>query len=205
MKKALKIFELIVLFIGIPLIMYFDVLPFHKVIPLAAGTLYVVIILIFDKTFDRKELGMNGFQQFRPMFFRVLGVLVILTITSWIIVPEYIFFLPRHITWLWIVIILMYPVWSVIPQELIYRTFFFHRYKDIFPRNTSMIAASALTFSVMHIIFKNPVAIVFSLIAGLVLSILYSRHRSLLGITIEHALYGILVFTTGLGTFFYIT
>ena len=138
------------------------------------------------------------------MLSRSLGVLVILILATYIIVPDQLFFLPRQITWLWVIIMLMYPVWSVIPQELIYRTFFFQRYRSLFKRDATLIIASAVSFSFMHIIFENWVAIIFSLIAGIVLSIVYSRHRSLLGISLEHAIYGNIVFTTGLGTFFYI-
>ncbi len=205
MKKAGKTLEMIILFAGIPLAYYFDVFPFHKFIPLLAGFIYTLSILLLDKSFNRKELGMNGFRKFKPVLFRSILVLFILLIATYLIVPDQLFYLPLNITWLWVVIVLFYPVWSVIPQELIYRTFFFHRYSDILPGKWSMIIANTLAFSFMHIIFENLVAITFSLAAGFALSFLYSKHRSLFGISIEHALYGILVFTIGLGSFFYIS
>ena len=197
--------ELFVLFIGIPLAYLFDIFPIHKIIPLIVGSIYTITLLLFDKSFKREELGMNGFKSYKTLILRSIGVLIVLTISTYLIIPEYLFFLPRKMTWLWAIIMLMYPVWSVIPQELIYRTFFFHRYKTLFPNRVSMIISSSLAFSFMHIIFENWVAIAFSLIAGIVLSIVYYNHKSLLGISIEHAIYGNLVFTTGLGTFFYIT
>lgn len=203
-KNSLKALELILLFFGIPLGLYFDIFPFHKIIPLIIGAAYAIALLIFDKSFNKHEIGLNGFNKHGPMLSRSLGVLVILILATYIIVPDQLFFLPRQITWLWVIIMLMYPVWSVIPQELIYRTFFFQRYRSLFKRDATLIIASAVSFSFMHIIFENWVAIIFSLIAGIVLSIVYSRHRSLLGISLEHAIYGNIVFTTGLGTFFYI-
>lgn len=204
LKKPLLIAELIALFIGMPLAYLFDITPFHKIIPLVLGAIYAILLLILDKRFDKKEFGMNGFKKYRPMLLRSVGVLIVLSIATYVIVPEYLFYLPRNMTWLWVIIMLMYPVWSVIPQELIYRSFFFHRYKTLFPDRISMIISSSLAFAFMHIIFENWVAIAFSLIAGIVLGTVYYKHKSLLGISIEHAIYGNLVFTTGLGTFFYI-
>jgi membrane protease YdiL (CAAX protease family) len=204
LKQLFLVIELLVLFIATPIIYLYDFLPFHKIIPLVIGATYAILLLILDKRFDKKELGMNGFKKFQPMLLRSVGVLIVLTLATYLIIPEYLFYLPKNMTWLWVIIMLMYPVWSVIPQELIYRTFFFYRYKDLFPNSVSMIISSSLAFSFMHIIFENWVAIVFSLIAGVILSIVYYRHKSLLGISIEHAIYGNLVFTTGLGTFFYI-
>ncbi|PLX25163.1 MAG: CPBP family intramembrane metalloprotease [Salinivirgaceae bacterium] len=204
LKNILLYIEVILLFIGTPLAYLYDFLPFHKIIPLVIGAIYAILLLLLDKKFNKNELGMNGFKLFRPMLLRSIGVLIVLTIATYLIIPEYLFYLPKKMTWLWVIIMLMYPVWSVIPQELIYRTFFFYRYKTLFPNSVSMIMASSITFSFMHIIFENWVAIIFSLIAGVILSIVYYRHKSLLGISIEHAIYGNLVFTTGLGTFFYI-
>ncbi len=196
---------MITLFAGIPLAYLFDLFPFHKIIPLLAGFTYAFVALLIDKSFNRKEFGMNGFNKLKPLLSRSILVLIILLIATYLIIPDQLFYLPLNITWLWVVIVLFYPVWSVIPQELIYRTFFFHRYRNIFPNKWGMIIANTLAFSFMHIIFENIVAIVFSFAAGLILAILYSKHKSLFGISIEHAIYGILVFTIGLGSFFYIS
>lgn len=204
LNQILLAFELSILFIGIPMAYLYDFLPFHKIIPLVLGAIYAILLLVLDKRFDKKEFGMNGFKKFQSMLLRSVGVLIVLTIATYLIIPEYLFYLPKNMTWLWVIIMLMYPVWSVIPQELIYRTFFFYRYKSLFPNSVSMIISSSIAFAFMHIIFENWVAIIFSLIAGVILSIIYYKHKSLLGISIEHAIYGNLVFTTGLGTFFYI-
>ena len=202
--KLLRAIELVTLFIGIPIAYYYDLFPFHKIIPLILGALYTIALLVFDKSFNRQEIGLNGFNNYKHMLMRSICVFIILVAATYLIAPDQLFFLPQNATWLWAVIMLMYPVWSVIPQELIYRTFFFHRYQPLFPSNTAMIIASGVAFAFMHIIFENIVALVFSLAAGIILSIIYSRHRSLLGISLEHAIYGNMVFTTGLGTFFYI-
>lgn len=55
----------------------------------------------------------------------------------------------------------------------------------------------------MHIIFRNPVAPLLTLPGGYLFATTYTRTRSLLITGIEHALYGDLVFTIGLGIYFY--
>ena len=55
----------------------------------------------------------------------------------------------------------------------------------------------------MHIVFMNPVAVLLSLVGGFLFSATYSKTKSLLWVSVEHSLYGMLIFTLGLGKFFY--
>ena len=103
----------------------------------------------------------------------------------------------------WAMVMLLYPFLSVIPQEIVYRTFLFERYKEIFPDPFMMISASAISFGYVHIIFHNLVAFTFSVIGGFLFAYTYHRHRSLLLVSVEHALYGCFIFTVGLGWYFY--
>jgi len=99
----------------------------------------------------------------------------------------------------------VYPLLSVVPQEFVYRTFFFERYKPLFSNSAAMILASTFCFGFVHIMFHNWIAPVFSGIGGLLFSISYARHKSLKLVSIEHAAYGCYVFTIGLGWYFYNT
>jgi len=58
----------------------------------------------------------------------------------------------------WLAIFLLYPLWSVVPQELIYRSFFFNRYKVLFRNEKVMAVASAAFFAFLHIVFNNWIA-----------------------------------------------
>jgi membrane protease YdiL (CAAX protease family) len=91
---------------------------------------------------------------------------------------------------------------SVYPQELLYRAFFVRRYRHLFPRKEFLLLASALVFAWMHLIFRNPFAVVLTLVGGLFFTHTYIRTRSLRLVCLEHALYGNLIFTIGLGEFF---
>ncbi|MBK7404512.1 MAG: CPBP family intramembrane metalloprotease [Phycisphaerales bacterium] len=125
----------------------------------------------------------------------VVGVLVLL--------PDRAFGLPRENRSLWLQIMIGYPILSVYPQEVIFRAFFFRRYQPLFGRGWGMVAASAVMFAFVHIVFGNPIAIPMTLIGGVMFASTYSRSRSLLAASVEHALYGCLVFTVGLGSYFY--
>lgn len=96
-----------------------------------------------------------------------------------------------------------YPLLSALPQEFVFCTYFFERFKKYFPTDTAMILASALVFAYAHMLFINWVAPVLSLIAGIIFATTYARTRSLALVTIEHGLYGNVLFLIGLGWYFY--
>lgn len=97
----------------------------------------------------------------------------------------------------------IYPLLSALPQELIFCSFFFHRYKRFFKNIRVRVYASALVFAYAHILYINPVAPILSFIAGLIFAYTYARTRSLALVTVEHALYGNAMFFIGLGYYFW--
>jgi CAAX protease family protein len=62
---------------------------------------------------------------------------------------------------------------------------------------------SAVAFSFAHIIFRNPIAVIFTLIGGLLFAWRYAETGSLFTSSFEDALYGCWMFTIGLGQYFY--
>mgnify|MGYP006272088105 FL=1 len=95
----------------------------------------------------------------------------------------------------------LYWTLSVIPQELLYRTFFYHRYQPYLPSH-ALLLMNAAAFGFAHVIFKNTVAPLLTFGAGLLFAHSYERHRSLPLVSLEHALYGGLIFALGLGKYF---
>lgn len=113
------------------------------------------------------------------------------------------FDLPRHQPLLWLAIIIFYPLVSVYPQELLYRAFLLHRYEPVFGTGRRAAAASAAAFGFAHLLFGNVIAVVATIVGGWLFARRYQRTRSLLVVSVEHALYGITIFTVGLGQYFY--
>lgn len=100
-------------------------------------------------------------------------------------------------------LLLAYPVLSALPQEFIFCSFFFHRYRAFFTTDMKLLIASAIVFAYAHVLFINWVAPVLSLIAGLIFAHTYARTKSLALVTIEHGLYGNSLFLVGLGWYFW--
>lgn len=100
-------------------------------------------------------------------------------------------------------LVVLYPLLSAWPQEVIYRAFFFHRYRPLLGER-GLLAGSAAAFALLHVVYADPVAPALTLPAGLVLALRYARSGSLLAVAAEHALYGIAVFALGLGKAFFV-
>jgi membrane protease YdiL (CAAX protease family) len=100
-------------------------------------------------------------------------------------------------------ILVLYPILSALPQELIFCSFFFFRYADFFHKPGMMVLASALVFAYAHMLFINPIAPTLGFIAGLIFADTYQKTKSLALVTIEHGLYGNVLFLSGLGWYFY--
>jgi uncharacterized protein len=117
--------------------------------------------------------------------------------------PEALFALIHNHLRIWVLVMFAYPLLSVFPQELIYRAFFFERYRPLFGSGGAMVFASATVFSFAHIVFHNWPAVVLTFIGGWLFARTYQRTASLLAVCIEHTLYGCAIFTVGYGEFFF--
>ncbi|MBN8543381.1 MAG: CPBP family intramembrane metalloprotease [Alphaproteobacteria bacterium] len=139
----------------------------------------------------------------KPILVRFVISAIAMTALLFTINPEKFLELPTQRTGLWMMIMVMYPLISVVPQEFIFRTYFFERYKPLFPSRGAMITASALAFGFAHIILQNWVAVGLTTIGGFYFACTYHKRRSMALVWAEHALYGCFLFTIGLGTYFY--
>lgn len=139
----------------------------------------------------------------KPILVRLALCAVFLTVATMLLLPERLLSLLLERPALWVLIMCLYPILSVIPQEIIFRLHFFTRYKHIFKTNELMIIASGLAFGMAHIIFENWVAPLLCAIGGMMFALTYHRKRSLALVSLEHALYGDFIFTIGLGYYFY--
>jgi uncharacterized protein len=63
--------------------------------------------------------------------------------------------------------------------------------------------ACAAAFSLVHVIFRNPLAIVLTFLGGVLFAYRYQKSGSLFVSAFEQSLYGSFLFTIGLGRYFY--
>ena len=146
--------------------------------------------------------GRNERRQLKRLLRRFALNAGLLIALVWIFTPAKLFELPRTQPRLWLYVLVFYPLLSVYPQEVIYRALFFRRYRSLFRSGYATVLASAGTFSLLHVIFQNWLAVVLTLVGGWLFAETYARTYSLRLVWLEHSLYGALVFTVGLGDYF---
>lgn len=130
---------------------------------------------------------------------RFLATAIALIVAVRLASPERLFDWPRTRPELWVAVLVAYPLLSVLPQEVLYRRFFFRRLRALRVDDRVIALASAAAFALVHLIYRNTPAVALSLIGGWFFADTYRRSGSLALVCIEHALYGALVFTVGFG------
>lgn len=208
-EKRYRWFECAMLFGALPLILAFREAGGGIFLFLWSAAAVCLVMLVRDPTFDRRRLW--NVRAVGPELPRILGLFVVgllvgVAVTLWLI-PERFLYLPRERTGLWAAIMLVYPVLSVVPQNVVYRAFVEHRYRGLFGAGRSgewwSIGLSAASFSWAHIVFWNAFALIATLLGGVLFAITYRRSRSVAAASLEHAMYGCAIFTLGLGWFLY--
>jgi hypothetical protein len=142
-------------------------------------------------------------QHCRPLLARFVVASLLLYAFMQVYDPARLFGLIERSPAMWAVVMGAYPILSALPQEFIFCSFFFARYITLFRTSRALVIASACVFGYAHVLFINPIAPVLSIIAGYFFASTYMQHRSLALVTLEHALYGNMLFTLGLGWYFY--
>jgi len=204
-KKLLLVLELALVFAGLPLIIYFEPFYIPKIPVLLILSYACFRVLRKDPSFDTGRLWLGKFSGPHPAKLAIKTVAVAAVAVGLVHVLDAGLFLsfPKNKPLLWAAIMILYPLLSVYPQELVYRAFFFHRYKPLFANARTMTAASALAFAFVHIVYDNALAVGLSLAGGYLFALTYRKTGALLPVCLEHALYGAVIFTVGLGRFFY--
>ncbi len=111
------------------------------------------------------------------------------------------FIWQKNETKLFIFLLIFYPLVSVLPQELLYRVFFFSRYSFKLSKQKQSVL-NAVLFSFAHTLFGSSLVLILTFIGGLIFSQTYLKNRSFLLVCIEHTLYGYLLFVSGIGELF---
>jgi membrane protease YdiL (CAAX protease family) len=203
--NALLIVEFAVVFVGVPALLTTYRLPVPKILLLLAVAGACLTWLLRAPGFDRKVLwNTEGFRRGARGVLRLFAVTAPLLVAGVLVFdPESWLGLARRSPIIWLLVMVLYPLLSVYPQELIYRAFLFHRYRPLLRTEAMLTWASALSFAWMHIIYGNAVALLLSGCGGFLFATTYRRSGSLLLASFQHALYGCLIFTIGLGRHFY--
>jgi hypothetical protein len=208
--RVLLLLEFAVLYIGGPLAVRMQMsggLNALEMLWLAAA--FCLALLLLDPTFDRRQLWNAA--PLKRQLPQILGLYAagVAGIAALVhaYAPHLLFGLARRDPYLLALILITYPIVSVLPQTLVYRVFLFHRYRPLLrmkpnQRAAVLIVMSGLVFCFSHLVFRNWVAPALTLPGGMLFATRYHNTRSLCVSSVEHALYGCFLFAVGLGHFF---
>ncbi len=205
MARHLLALEYGVLAAGLPLAYAAGWIPLPPIPALWLVTAVCLLVLARSGDFDWRCLW-NTNRLGRRLLLATLPFLAaapLLLLLTAALAPERWFVLVRERPSLWATILLLYPLLSVYPQGIVYRTFVFHRYRRLFATPRARILASAIAFSAAHVIFGNWIAPALTLVGGILFAWTYERTRSSLVAAVQHGLFGCFLFTIGLGWYFY--
>lgn len=212
MKKYFYLWaEQISLFLIVPFLLWFYIDDLRSIsgggsfLVIFLTVLALILLVFLIKSNDFQNYKLLYIKNFEKHFVEILKFFIpsaiVYTLLTLILIPDDLFFLPKQNPKLWLLIMLAYPIMSVLPQGLIYRVFFFHRYKPLYKSSFQLILASGLFFCFAHIIFNNLVAIIFTFMGGFLFAYRYNQTKSWFISSLEHAMYGNLLFTIGIGKF----
>lgn len=197
---AYKLTELFIIFILIPVSFVFDYAWQIKLGIGLSGFAYIIWILL---KVEKQRFKIQKNLAWKAFWKRTGILLFIISILTYVYVSytdaSQLFIVLRTKPKLWLFILFFYSVFSVYPQELIYRTFFFIRYEKLFKSEKLLIFVNAIVFSLAHFFFQNSLVLVLTFLGGVLFALTFVKTRSTLLVSIEHAVYGCWLFTIGMG------
>jgi len=185
-------------------------IPSGTKIPIFVALLPVLVVaaflLVIDPSFRLRDELRRGLGWRNALSIVLIFLIMGGAATWWIVTyhPSWFLEFPTNRPETYARIMLAYPLFSVAAQELLYRSFFFHRYGPLFGNHAwAIVIVNGLLFGYAHIVMNSAFAIAATAMGGMILAARYAMTRSYWAVFIEHTLWGWLVFTIGLGRYFF--
>jgi membrane protease YdiL (CAAX protease family) len=196
-----KSLELLIIFVLIPVSFAFNYAPILKLVIGVLGFSYIIFVLFkIEKIKIRIKKNVHWMAFWKSILIKFLIIVVITSLFVWFTDAKNLFIVLLNKPKLWVLILLFYSLFSVYPQELLYRTFFFQRYENLFKNEKLFILINALLFSLAHLFFKNTLVLLLTFIGGILFAVTFKKTKSTLLVSIEHSIYGCWLFTVGMGS-----
>ena len=204
LKKKLKI-EFFIIYFLIPLIVisinfFFSEQKIFVFLPLFLVFFLSLYLLKKTSSFSfnsfKKKIDWNFFF-LTSLFFLISGFFYTIILDS-----NLLFNLPKNYFFLWVAVMLVYPFFSVLPQEIIFRVLFFERYSCLFKNQFLYLILNSIIFAYIHLVFQNFHAFFITLITSPIFAYAY-KNKSFKTCFLAHTIGGQIVFTYGLGKYFY--
>ena len=198
-----KILEIVFLFVVSPIVLFLSIPVLYKVTYVMLGVVYITLISIFIEKFFKNKIDKKAKQSiFKNIGTRFLIISITTTLVLYFQNKELLFNVIFSKPGLWLKFSGVYILFSVIPQEMIYRTFFVKRYKELVKNEWLFILINSILFSFAHIWFRSFTVLAFTFVGSLLFITTYLKAKSTWLIILEHSLYGVWLYTVGYGELF---
>lgn len=199
--------EFVLLYVAGPLalLIFFEYLSLFASI--AAIMLLGLLLLIRTPEFRWLELvdttGLH--EHWRMVLWVSLAMTASIFALAWLLLDEawflrLVYERPMLLPLIW----LLYPWFSVLGQEVVFRPLFFKRYGELFPNETAAILVNSAVFAFAHAFYWNITTLVISFFGGVIFAVAYRRTgNSFPVVFILHWIAGGMIFTSGMGRYFY--
>ncbi|WP_456437932.1 CPBP family intramembrane glutamic endopeptidase [Psychroserpens sp.] len=195
-----KLTEFFIIFIIVPVSFAIDYAIWIKMCIGIFGFLYILFVLLrVEKNRFKITPNLNWKSFFKRVAVQLIGIAILTIVYMWFVDKSNLFVVILNKPLLWMAILFIYSFFSVYPQELIFRTFFFQRYKSMFKNEALFIIVNAALFSLAHIFFRNGLVMILTFVGGILFALTFKKTKSTLLVSIEHAIYGCWLFTVGMG------
>ncbi|MGB0967493.1 MAG: lysostaphin resistance A-like protein [Halocynthiibacter sp.] len=196
--------EFLLLFVAVPLVVAIWLPPTRMFAALAVFMVLGLLLLWRTPGFSWRLMiqGWGGVQ-----LWPVPAIGLAVAAASYVILmrtaPDRLFAMLTHRPDMMLAIAVFYPLLSALPQELIFRVLFFRRYKPIIPTGAGSIWLNAALFSLAHLMYWSWVVAVMTFVGGLIFAWAYKTRESLPLAIVLHSVAGVVLFTFGMGVYFY--
>ncbi|WP_010135596.1 CPBP family intramembrane glutamic endopeptidase [Ochrovirga pacifica] len=193
--------ELIIFFVAFPV---FLAVPEITVLDKLIVSIIPLVFVVQKSIYYHKSLFKKT-KQVKPIkFWKKVGYRSFIIFTATYIYirhndPDLLFISITTQPWLWIKMMILYTFLSVIPQEYVYRVFFFYRYRKLTYSAQHFYLINAFLFSIAHLMFHNWLVMIMTFIGGYIFAFTYSKTKSWFWVSVEHTIYGGWLFTVGYG------
>jgi membrane protease YdiL (CAAX protease family) len=195
-----RLVEFFIVFILIPISFVLEFQLWLKLVLGLLGFIYVVYVLLkVENNKFKIRQHINWTQFWQRTAIKLLIIAIVTAMYMYFFDYKSLFIVIKSKPLMWFAILFIYSVFSVYPQELIYRTFFFQRYESLFRSNTLFILVNAALFSLAHIFFRNALVMILTFVGGILFALTFRKTKSTLLVSVEHAIYGCWLFTVGMG------
>lgn len=201
--RLLRWIEFAALFLLMPVLIAIFLPPRMMFAALFLFSLLGLVLLAISGDFDWRSLG-AGWRNlpFRDAALMGLAIILFGAVLLGLTRPEALFMPLRTRPQFLLMIAVLYPILSALPQELLFRALFFHRYGALMPSDRVAMLVNAGVFAFAHLLYWNPVTLLLTAIGGWLFARAYLT-RGFAAAWFMHAIAGNLVFAAGLGMHFY--